>query len=217
MRIMKSFATIGAAVVLVLLAAACDKEAARPASSSNPAPIPAQTPVTSGDGVAEAATSTATKTAGSSAKMAPTPAVVVRDTDLKDKPFVDAKTLKRLPARTAVAIVDRNGGWLKVTSGGQQGWVRLLHVSSQPPGGDSASTRELESAVKMATGRAGSGNIVSTTGIRGLSEEQLSKAQPNPAEEQRLESYGVTKEQAAAYARGQKLERRQIAYLPAPR
>lgn len=147
-------------------------------------------------------------------KMAPTPATVTRATELKDKPFIDAKTLKRLPAKTGVTIVDRSGGWLKVVSDGQPGWVRLLHVSSRPAGTRDAS--ELESVAKIATGRSGSGNIVSTTGIRGLSEEQLRAAQPSPEELKRLEDYGVTKEQAADYARKHRLERRQVAHLPEP-
>lgn len=163
--------------------------------------------------VAEAAPAKSTQ----ATKMAPTPATITRDTELKDKPFVDAKTLKRLPARTSVAIVDRNGGWLRVTSGGQTGWVRLLHVSSQPVSGSSTSKQDLEAAAKIATGRAGSGNIVSTTGIRGLNEEQLREAKPSPEELKRLESYGVSKDQAAAYARANKLQRRQIAHLPEPR
>jgi hypothetical protein len=158
----------------------------------------------------------AEQTATGDAKMAPTPATVLRETELKDKPFIDAKTLKRLPVQSAITIVDREGGWLRVVSAGQQGWVRLLHVSSQP-GGRASSAQELESAAKIVTGRAGGDNIVSTTGIRGLSEEQLRKAEPNPAELQRMESYGVTKEQAQAYARKHKLERRQVAQLPAPR
>lgn len=206
---MSTSITLRAVPLLFLLLAACGKETEhRPQTRSQaPAPSAAMT--------AEAATPANTP-ANAPAKMAPTPATVVKDTELKDKPFVDAKTIKKLPRGTAVAIVDRNGGWLKVTVAGQQGWVRLLHVSSQPAAASGSSAKELEAAAKIATGRAGSGNIVSTTGIRGLNEEQLSKAQPNPAELKHLESYSVSKEQAAAYARAHKLERRQIPYLPAP-
>ena len=151
------------------------------------------------------------------AKMAPTPATVVRATELKEKPSVEAKTIKPLPVKTAVTIVDRDGGWYRVAADGEQGWVRLLHVSSQPSGAGGSTREELESAAKIATGRAGTGNIVNTTGIRGLSEEQLRSAEPNPAELQRLENYGVGKEQATAYARAHGLERRQVAHLPEPR
>lgn len=178
-----------------------------------PAPVP-KSSAASGVEVAEAAAPA--KSASAAPKMAPTPAVTTRDTELKEKPFLDAKTLKKLPKNTAVAIIDREGGWFNVTSGGTQGWVRLLHISSQPPGTSGAASDELKSAVNIATGRAGSGNIVATTGIRGLSEEQLREAKPNAEEERRLEGYAVSSAQAAAYARANKLERRQISYLPAP-
>jgi uncharacterized protein YgiM (DUF1202 family) len=202
--------TITPALLLVaLFAAACHDDAAK--KSGVPSSTVEPTPAAGGMATAEAATP------ATSSKLAPTPATVVRDTELKDKPYADAKTLKRLPARTAVTIVDRQGGWLRVQAGGQQGWVRLLHVSSQSAGGSKSGADELKSAANVATGRAGAGNIVSTTGIRGLNEEQLSKAQPNPAELQRLESYGASKEQAAAYARSHKLDRRQVAYVAEPR
>lgn len=196
--------------MLVVLLAACSRTDRQPPTSP---PVP-QSSSASGVDVAEAAT--AGKSAAAAPKMAPTPAVTTRDTELKEKPFIDSKTLKKLPKNTAIAIIDRSGGWLNVTSGGVQGWVRLLHVSSQPPGAGGASADELKSAVKMATGRAGGGNIVATTGIRGLSEEQLRDAKPNPEEEQRLEGYAASAAQATGYARANKLERRQVPYLPAP-
>ncbi len=149
-------------------------------------------------------------------KMAPTPGTVLRATELKDKPFVDAKTIKKLAPQTSVAVLDRQGGWLQVNAGGQVGWVRLLHVSTQPPG-RGGSAREIESAAKIATGRAGSGNIVATSGIRGLNEEQLKNAKPAPEELTKLESYGVSPEQAKDYARKHKLEARKIDYPPEPR
>lgn len=152
----------------------------------------------------------------STAKIAPTPGVVQRETELKDKPFLDAKTLKKLPPQTSVAILDRQGGWLYVNAGGQHGWVRLLHVSTQPPGARSGSAQEIESAAKIATGRSGGGNVVATSGIRGLSEEQLRSAKPAPEELKKLESYGVSPEQAKQYARNHKLEVRRIDYPPMP-
>lgn len=205
-----------------MLLTACGSES-DPALTSDPAPptTSAAAPVAPLPPPAAPATATvveagpALKT-GETPKMALTPATVTRDTELKDKPFVDAKTLKRLPARTAVAITDRNGGWLKVTSGGQIGWVRLLHVSSQPISTGGGSAKELETAAKIATGRAGTGNVVSTTGIRGLNEQQLREAKANPEALKRLDSYAVNPDQAAANAREHKLERRQISYLPEP-
>lgn len=148
--------------------------------------------------------------------MAPTPGTVLRETELKDRPFLDAKTLRSLAPQTSLVIVERQSGWLRVSVSGQQGWVRLLHVSSAPPE-SRAQAQELESFARLATGRAGTGNVVATTGIRGLDEEQLKTAQPNPEELKRLEGYGVSKEQAAEYARRHNLAARPVAHLPAPK
>jgi len=152
----------------------------------------------------------------SSSKIAPTPGTVLRETELKDKPFVDAKTVTKLAPGTALAILDREGGWLRVNAGGKQGWVRLLHVSTQPPGSGSGSAKEIESAAKIATGRAGAGNVVATSGIRGLNEEQLKTAKPAPEELKKLESYSVSADQARQYARQHKLQARKIDYPPTP-
>lgn len=148
--------------------------------------------------------------------MAPVPGTVTRDTELKAEPFLDAATLAALPARSPVTILERRGGWLRVASGRTQGWVRLLHVSSQPPSSGGPTARELEAAARVATGRAGTGNIVVTTGIRGLSEEQLRQAQPSPEQVESLERLAVDAAQASAYAAAHRLERRAIPYLPNP-
>lgn len=220
-------------VFAVALAAGCGSEAppkpvtpaapAAPAPTAQapaaPTPAPSATPTTSAPSGAAApiAAKPAEQTAAAaSPSIAPTPGTVLRETELKDKPFVDARTLRTLAAQTSLVIVDRQSGWLRVSVAGQQGWVRLLHVSSAPAG-SAKSQAELESFAKLATGRAGTGNVVATTGIRGLNEEQLQTAQANPEELRRLEGYGVSKEQAAEYARRHKLEARQVAHLPAPK
>lgn len=217
------------ALLVALLVAGCGS--GEPPKPATPAPTTpdttAQAPATpkpgpeAKPGAAASTGATAASPAAASAapgpqNMAPTPGTVLRETELKDKPFIDAKTLRKLAPQTALVIVDRQAGWLRVSVSGQQGWVRLLHVSSGPAG-SAANKQELESFAKLATGRAGTGNVVATTGIRGLNEEQLKTAQANPEELKKLEGYGVTKEQAAQYARGHKLEARQVAHLPAPK
>lgn len=148
--------------------------------------------------------------------MAPTPGTVTRDTELKAKPFIDAPTVAALTARSTVTILERRGGWLRVTSGKTEGWVRLLHVSSQPAGGRASTAQELETAARVATGRAGTGNIAVTTGIRGLTEEQLRQAQASPEQVEQLERHAVDAAQASAYAAAHGLERRKISYLSNP-
>ena len=158
----------------------------------------------------------AAQTATGTARAVATPGTITRDTELKAEPFVDAKTLAKLVARSRVSIVDRRGGWLQVVSGNARGWVRLLHVTSGTAAAGAPTAKELEAAARVATGRAGTGNIAVTTGIRGLTTEQLQGAKPNPAELQHLETYGIEPAQANAYAAQQKLERQQIPYPPAP-
>lgn len=195
-------------VIAVALPIACSNEEP-PRSPAGPDKPAAQAPGTS------TATESASAAHAAPAKMAPTPGTVLRETELKDKPLLDAKTLKKLPAKTGVTVVDRQGGWLRVDAGGQQGWVRLLHVSTQPAG-RAGTAAEIESAKKIATGRSGGGNVVATTGIRGLSEEQLRTAKPAPEELKKLERYAATVEQAREYARKHTLEARQIPYPPGP-
>ena len=146
--------------------------------------------------------------------MAPMPGVVTRQTELKAEPAPGARTLRSLAANTPVTITTRQGGWLQVTSGDARGWVRLLHVSSQPSPRTSGAREELEAAARVATGRAGSGNVAVTTGIRGLDEEQLREAKPDTDELKRLESLGAEPADAQNHAKRRGLERRQVPYPP---
>lgn len=196
----------GALVLLSAAITACsDNQAsptAKPITPPDPAPI----------AVAAAAPTTVapSKAAPAPTKLAPTPATVVRATELKDKPITDARTLKKLAARTAVTVIQRQGGWLQVNAQGQQGWVRLLHVSTQPSNAGGGTAKDIEAAKRLATGRAGGGNIVATSGIRGLNEEQLRLAAPDPAALAKLDGYAATDAQAADYARAHGLTPRRV-------
>ena len=68
----------------------------------------------------------------------------------------------------------------------------------------------------LASGRAGTGKVVATTGIRGLSEEDLKAAKYNETELKKAESYGVTRAEAQKFAAEGKLTARKVEYLPAP-
>ena len=199
------FANSSSLIVTALLAACGNSADTPPVTGQNASQEPQQ--------IAAIATANA---AAPAAKMAPTPGTVVRATELKDKPAVDAKTLKQLAAKTTLTVVDRQGGWLRVTAQGQQGWVRLLHVSTQPPGA-AGKTSDLEAAKRIATGRAGSGNIVATSGIRGLNEEQLRTAAANPEELKKLDGYAATEAQASEYARKHGLAARRVEAPAAPK
>jgi hypothetical protein len=180
----------------------------RPAESAALPPPPAAATTTPSQTVT--ATSTA-KPATVSAK-----GTLLKASELKEKPFIDARTLASLPAQSAVTILERNGGWFRVQAAAQNGWVRMLNVKVTEGAQNLSTGTDLTQAATLATGRAGSGNIVSTSGLRGLSEEELRTAQPDYAQFDKLNSYGVDKASASSYAKSNGLAGRTVQYLPTP-
>jgi hypothetical protein len=133
--------------------------------------------------------------------------------DLKAEPFRDAKTVGSLAAGDHVEILNKQGGWFRVKSAAGSGWVRMLSIrrgEARKGGNDAAELAGL------ASGRAGTGRVVATTGIRGLSEEELTAARYNEAELKKAESYATTRAQAQQFAASGKLAARKVEYLPTP-
>lgn len=131
-----------------------------------------------------------------------------RATELKDKASGDAATVAQLPENTPVKVLARGGGWTQVDAGGKTGWVRVFHLrfpsTVEAGSGGGSGLASLGSAF----GFGGSSNRkanLATTGIRGLSPEDLKNASPNPAELQKLHSYRVDKSSAERFAREAKL------------
>ena len=132
--------------------------------------------------------------------------------ELKVEPFRDAKTVKKLTAGEKVEIVSKDGGWLKVKAGKSSGWVRMLSVRK---GDAKQKSSNASGLLALASGRAATGKVVATTGIRGLNEEELKAARFNAEELQLAESYAVNKTDAQLFAAQGKLVPRQFDYLPA--
>jgi len=65
----------------------------------------------------------------------------------------------------------------------------------------------------VASGRAGTGKVVSTTGIRGLSAEDLKTAKFSEPEMKKLESYAVSQQDAQKFAKTGGLNAAKVAYL----
>lgn len=130
---------------------------------------------------------------------------------LRAEPFSDAKTLKALTAGEKLDILAKDGGWLKVKSGKLTGWVRMLSVSK----GDAKKGSSAASGLlALSSGRAGTGKVVATTGVRGLNEEELKAATFNEAELQHAEANASSKADAAQFAKQGKLVARPFDYLP---
>lgn len=133
--------------------------------------------------------------------------------DIKAEPFRDAKTVGVLETGDTVEILEQQGGWFRVNSAKGKGWVRMLSVRR---GESRKRTGEAEGVFGLATGRAGTGHVVATTGIRGLSEEDLKAAKYNETEIKNVESFTTTRDEARKFAADGKLTPRTVPYLPVP-
>lgn len=155
----------------------------------------------------------------SAAQVKPTPqggesGTMLKSDDIKAEPFRDAKTIATLATGDKVDILKKDGGWYQVKSAKGNGWVRMLSIrkGEAVKGGSSAS-----GLLALGSGRAGTGKVVATTGIRGLNEEELKAAKFDEEELKRAESYAANKQAAAKFAAQGKLLARKFDYLPTPK
>jgi hypothetical protein len=138
-------------------------------------------------------------------------AYTVRSTEIKQKPFSDAATVATLKENAGVNILSRQGGWMRITSDSGNGWVRMLSLRS-----DNTATKQGDSGLQslLNAGRSGSSGVTVATGVRGLSEEDIRNAHPNPGEFEKLKNYAANKAKAEKFARDAKLKTQHLEYLP---
>ncbi len=147
-----------------------------------------------------------------SAAMAAESGTALKADAIRAEPFGDAKTVATLATGDKVDILKKQGGWLQVKSAKGKGWVRMLSIRK---GDAKKGSGEAAGLLGLASGRAGTGKVVATTGIRGLNEEELRAAKFNEQEVQLAESYAVKKADAKKFAAQGKLAARPFDYLPA--
>ena len=131
---------------------------------------------------------------------------------LRAEPFADAKSAGSIARNDKLEITDKKGAWLKVKAPKGSGWVRLLSVKRDAGG----KANEAAGVLSVASGRAGTGQVVSTTGVRGLNEEDLKSAKFNEEETKKLEANSISREQASQFAAAAGLKARKLDYLPKP-
>lgn len=136
--------------------------------------------------------------------------VALKADKLLAEPFADAKQVGTVAKGDALTILDRNGGWYQVKSSAAQGWVRMLSVRR----GEAGKSNAAKDVAVLSTGRVGTGQIVSTTGVRGLSEAELKAARYDEKELKKAESFGVSKNDASQFAEKGGLLARGFNYLP---
>ena len=149
----------------------------------------------------------------SAAAQAGEEAYTLRATELKAKPFSDAQTLLTLPERSKVEVLQRRASWTEVKSGKTTGWVKMLSLQLARGATQRRADNGLRSLFNVAqTGRSGS---TVTTGVRGLSEEDLKNARPDPQELEEAKQYAASKVDAKRFAAQGKLQAQQVDYLAA--
>jgi uncharacterized protein YgiM (DUF1202 family) len=136
--------------------------------------------------------------------------------DIKAEPFKDAQTLGKIAKGDKVEIVARQSGWLQVKAGSKKGWVRMLSVRRGEAGSKDAA-KEINGVAGLATGRAGTGEVVSSTGVRGLSEEELKEAKFDEAQIAKAESNAVGASVAKTFSDQGKLAAQKVPFLPEPK
>ena len=136
--------------------------------------------------------------------------VVIRADELKAMPFIDAATAAKLPASQPVNILNRKGGWMQVEANGQTGWVRMLNVRLAAGAGPAPGQANVRAASLLRTNS--SGKTV-TTGIKGLGEEDLQNASPDPVQVARLAEMAVPASEASANAQASGLVEQQVPFF----
>ena len=138
-------------------------------------------------------------------------AYTIRATELKVKPYSDAQTLATLPARSKVTVLQRRSSWTQIKSGETTGWVKMLSLQLARGATDRRADNGLRSLFSVA--RSGGSGATVTTGVRGLSEEQLKNAQPDPGALRELERYLASRRDAQRFAAQGKLQAQRVDYL----
>lgn len=135
-----------------------------------------------------------------------------RATELKDRGAPDAATVASLPENTPVKVLARGGGWTRVEAGGKSGWVRVFHLrfpTAVESGSSSGALGSLGSALGFGGAKTTEARLAST-GIRGLSTEDVKNASPDPEALRRMQSYRADRSTAERFAREAKLAEARI-------
>lgn len=136
---------------------------------------------------------------------------MIKADELKAEPFHDSKSVSSLAVGDKVIILKKDGGWLKVKSDKGSGWMRMLSIRRGTVAGKA--TAGASGLASLASGRAGTGKVVATTGIRGLNEEELKAAKYDEDEVKQAESFVTTRAEAQKFAAKGKLKVQQVDYL----
>jgi hypothetical protein len=131
-----------------------------------------------------------------------------RSTELKEKPDAGAATLATLPENTGVKVVARAGAWTRIDAAGRTGFVRVFHLRfpASVEGASSSGGNPLTALGGFLTGQKSDERAkLASTGVRGLSKEDVKNASPDEAALKSLQSYRADRPGAERFAKEGKL------------
>ena len=201
--IMKRFITTALLVGLAALNTACTDESGKAketaAANNTGNAIQESTRVATGTGTGTTATEVGTTRSA---------------VDLMATPYRDAKRAGQLPANARVDILERRGGWMRISGQGKTGWAQLSQVRTGegPQGSKAGETLAMLKNIGQ-TGRSGSQGIVATTGIRGLSAEDIKTAKPDPKAVESMNASQTTDSVARQFAHSAGLKAKDVPFL----
>ncbi|MFM8518297.1 MAG: M48 family metalloprotease [Nevskiaceae bacterium] len=141
--------------------------------------------------------------------------VLARDDSLRQEPLATARAVTTLRAGHNLTGFERQGFWRRVEDlRGQTGWLRLSSLRSP-------TARPVDTGLAaLSTGREASGNVVLTSGTRGVAKRQkpltaelLLSATPNQSELSRLLQSLPDPQAALDFATAGQLQNRPLRYL----
>lgn len=131
---------------------------------------------------------------------------ILKADQLREAPIISAKVIIELKQGATVMYISRKGFWANVEAGGFRGWVRISALNIREDGKGSG-------LASIVSGRGATGNVVNTSGTRGLSPEELNMAAPDLRELDALKKLRVRTEDAEAFAKAGQLQSRAISYV----
>ncbi len=146
------------------------------------------------------------------AALADTPGSLIRASELKAKPFIDAATVTSLPDNAPLTVIGNQGGWSQVkTKDGSTGWVRLLNIKltkADDGRSDGNTLSQIGGVIRTGTTKS-----AATTGAKGLTKEDIANSRPNPAEVQKLETFKLKPTDIDRFAASRKLTAKNVPEL----
>ena len=140
-------------------------------------------------------------------------ATTTRATELRAEPQIDAPVLAALPEGKHVKAIQRKSGWAKIEADQKTGWVRVFHLRFQATVSQT-SEGSGSSLLSFFSGKPrGPSAQTATIGVRGLSEEELKSATPNPDALKKLQSFMADRSLSETFAREANLAAVRVEYV----